>query len=61
MIEIVEYADDLGKSPFRLWFDGLDRQAAVGVTIAVNRLGAGNVSNAKPGDPAWWWHQEAAG
>jgi len=47
MIEIVEYADAAGNSPFRLWFDGLDREAAAIVTVSVNRLGTGNTSNAK--------------
>ena len=34
-------------SPFRRWFDSLDGQAAALVTIAIDRLGEGNTSNAK--------------
>lgn len=47
MIEIVEYLDASGASPFASWFDGLDRHAAVKVTIALSRMGQGNLSNAK--------------
>ena len=47
MIRIEEYLLE-GESPFRLWFDGLDAQAAASVTVAVERLGEGNTSNVKP-------------
>ena len=46
MIRIEEYVSE-GKSPFRRWFDGLDAQAAAGVTVAIERLAEGNVSNVK--------------
>ena len=47
MIRIEEYVAD-GSSPFRRWFDGLDVQAAASVTVAIERLAEGNVSNVKP-------------
>ena len=34
MIEVVEYVDANGVSPFARWFDRLDRQAAAKVTVA---------------------------
>lgn len=48
MIRIEEYLTAQGKSPFGEWFDGLAPQAAAIVTIAVGRLGEGNVSSVKP-------------
>jgi putative addiction module killer protein len=47
MIEIVECFTPDGTNPFRNWFDGLDAQAAAGVTIALERLADGNVSRVK--------------
>lgn len=46
MIRIEEYVSE-GLSPFRRWFDGLDVQAAAGVTVAIERLAEGNTSNTK--------------
>jgi putative addiction module killer protein len=47
MIHIEEFITDEDVSPFRRWFDDLDNQAAALVTIAIDRLGEGNTSNAK--------------
>jgi putative addiction module killer protein len=47
MIQIEEFITDEDVSPFRRWFDALDDQAAAWVTIAIDRLGEGNTSNAK--------------
>ena len=47
MIRVEEFVTEEGVSPFRRWFDDLDEQAAVLVTIAIDRLGEGNASNAK--------------
>ncbi len=47
MIHVEEFITDEDVSPFRRWFDGLDEQAAALVTIAIDRLGEGNISNAK--------------
>ena len=47
MIQVEEFVTDQDVSPFRRWFDTLDPQAAALVTIAIDRLGEGNTSNAK--------------
>jgi len=47
MIRVEEFISEQDVSPFRRWFDGLDHQAAAWVTIAIDRLGEGNTSNAK--------------
>jgi len=47
MIRVEEFITDEDLSPFRRWFDALDDQAAAWVTIAIDRLGEGNTSNAK--------------
>jgi putative addiction module killer protein len=47
MIEIVECLDAQGGSPFKGWFDALDPQAAMIVTVAVERLADGNTSRVK--------------
>lgn len=45
MIEIREYVDGRGRSPFGRWFDGLDSGAAVRVRTVLARMEAGNLSN----------------
>ena len=47
MIEIREYADDRGRSPFGRWFDDLDAGTAVRVRTALARMEAGNLSNVR--------------
>ena len=47
MIEIREYVDDRGRSPFGRWFDGLDAGAAAKVRTALARMESGNLSNVK--------------
>ena len=47
MLDVLLYQQEDGHSPFAEWFDALDRQAAAKVTIAVERLRLGNVSNIK--------------
>src|SRR5436305_11135762 len=46
-IEIFEYQEPTGHSPFSLWFDDLDAPAAAKIAVSVNRLGLGNFSNVK--------------
>lgn len=46
-MEIREFLDSRGRSPFARWFDDLDPQAAAKVTVALARMEAGNLSNAK--------------
>ncbi len=47
MLEIREYRDRRGRSPFSDWFDGLNAEASRKVTTAIYRLGLGNFSNSK--------------
>jgi len=47
MIKVEEFLTGEEVNPFRRWFDDLDGQAAAWVTIAIDRLGEGNTSNAK--------------
>jgi putative component of toxin-antitoxin plasmid stabilization module len=44
-IEIHEFLDASGRSPFARWFEDLNAVAAARVTIAVTRLSQGNFSN----------------
>lgn len=44
---VKEYIREDGSSPFRRWFDGLEHQAAVGVSVALVRMQTGNTSNVK--------------
>jgi putative addiction module killer protein len=46
-MDIEEYLDADGESPFGQWFTDLDAAAAARVTIAIVRMGQGNLSNAK--------------
>jgi len=47
MIDIREYNERGGRSPFREWYDGLNSDAARKVTTALYRVGLGNFANAK--------------
>ena len=47
MVEIREYVDDQGRSPFGRWFDNLDAGAAVRVRTVLARIEAGNLSNVR--------------
>jgi putative addiction module killer protein len=45
MIDVREFVDSRGRSPFTAWFDSLDAGAAAKVTAAVTRISLGNFSN----------------
>jgi putative addiction module killer protein len=47
MVEVLEYLDRGGRSPFAAWSDRLNREAAVKVAAALARIQQGNLSNAK--------------
>ena len=47
MLEIREYVDGLGRSPFGRWFEDLDSTAAIKVRTAIARMEAGNLSGAR--------------
>jgi putative addiction module killer protein len=46
-MQIIEYLDSNGSSPFADWFNDLNAQAAAKVTIALARVEQGNLSNVK--------------
>jgi putative addiction module killer protein len=47
MIEVREYLDQSGHSPFAAWSDRLNREAAAKVAAALARIQQGNLSRAK--------------
>lgn len=47
MIEVREYLDAEGKSPYAKWFDRMNETAAVKVGTAIRRIEEGNFSNVK--------------
>ena len=47
MIEVREYIDTGGRSPYARWFNRLNAQAAAKVAMATVRMAQGNLSNAK--------------
>jgi hypothetical protein len=46
MVEVREYLDASGRSPYAAWFDRLNRDAASKVVAALVRIRQGNFSNA---------------
>jgi len=46
-VEIEEYLEEAGGSPFGVWFDALPAVAAARVTVALARIARGAVSNVK--------------
>jgi len=47
MIDVREYLDHRGRSPFAVWADRLNREAAAKVAAALARMQQGNFSSAK--------------
>lgn len=47
ILDVREYEDAEGSSPFAAWFGALDAVAAAKVTVALARMGQGNLSNVK--------------
>jgi putative addiction module killer protein len=47
IVDVREYVDRNGRSPYSEWFDRLNAQAAAKVAIAFTRVGQGNFSNVK--------------
>jgi putative addiction module killer protein len=47
MMDVREYNDRDGRSPYADWFDRLNAQAAAKVTTVLTRLALGNTSNVK--------------
>lgn len=46
-MKILEYIKEDGSSPYKKWFDTLNAQAAVKVTVVKARIELGNTSNIK--------------
>jgi len=47
LMDIREYVDGQGRSPFGDWFEGLNAPAAAKVTVALVRMEQGNLSSTK--------------
>jgi putative addiction module killer protein len=47
VLEVREYLDRVGRSPYADWFDRLNREAAAKVAAALARIQQGNLSGAK--------------
>ena len=47
MLDVREYIDDAGRSPFTRWLRALNAQAAAKVATALERIADGNLSNVK--------------
>jgi len=47
LIQVLEYVDPQARSPFALWFEGLNAVASAKVTAALYQIAAGNWSNVK--------------
>jgi putative addiction module killer protein len=47
MIEVREYLDAHGRSPYSAWFERLNREGAVKVAAALARMQQGNLSSVK--------------
>ena len=47
MIELLEYRDERGRSPFARWLKRIDRQAAARITVALERMTEGNLGDVK--------------
>ena len=46
-MQILEYLDAAGTSPFAAWFQAFDAQAGAKVAVALARIAQGNLSNVK--------------
>jgi putative addiction module killer protein len=46
-LDVREYLDEVGASPFADWFTGLDAVVAAKITMVLTRIGQGNLSNVK--------------
>jgi putative addiction module killer protein len=46
-VQVLEYLDWDGRSPYSAWFDSLNGEAAARIAAALYQLGVGNFSNVK--------------
>lgn len=47
IIELREYNDERGRSPFRRWFRRLDNRAAARIAVALERMTDGNLGDVR--------------
>lgn len=47
LVDVLEYLDRSGRSPYAEWFESLSAPAAAKVAVAISRLAQGNFSNVK--------------
>ncbi len=47
VVDVREYLDEAGRSPYARWFERLNAAAAAKVATAIYRIAAGNFSNVK--------------
>jgi putative addiction module killer protein len=47
VLDVREYIDTAGRSPFKKWFRALNVHAAAKVATALERIASGNLSNVK--------------
>jgi putative addiction module killer protein len=47
MVDVREYLESSGRSPFAVWFNRLNVEAAAKVATALTRISLGNFSNVK--------------
>jgi putative component of toxin-antitoxin plasmid stabilization module len=47
MLDVLEYIDSAGHSPFLKWFHSLNVQAAAKAAVALERIADGNLLNVK--------------
>lgn len=47
VLDLREYVDDAGRSPFRRWFRALNIHAAAKVSVSLERIANGNLSSVK--------------
>jgi hypothetical protein len=53
MVDVREYLDSGGRSPYAEWFDGLNAQAAAKVAVVVTRLGKGIFPKSRESAPVF--------
>ncbi len=46
-VQVLEYLDEQGHSPYAAWFESLSAEAAAKVATALYRIAEGNFSNVK--------------
>lgn len=53
-VQVEQFIDDKGRSPFERWFNKLSSTAAAKITSVISRMEAGNFSNCKSVGAGVW-------